>query len=145
MRIIRVQLRAPADLAAAASFQTAPINMHGARHVALFARATNANALAAATFEVAPEDVVTSPNTWYNPSGPGFTTQGAIAASALNAGGFKMALFLNPVRESLWRAVRGNFTGHATLTITQLEIWAEVAFPNQLNIQRDASINLLSS
>lgn len=145
MRIIRVQLRAAADLAAAATFQTPPVNMQGALHCALFARATNANALAAATFEVAPEDVVTSPNTWFNPSGPGYTTQSALSGAALNAGGLKMALFLNPVRPSMWRAFRGNFTGHATLIISGLEVWAEVLFPPTLNIQRDASINLLSS
>lgn len=144
-RIVRQLLRPAADLAAAANYLSPPFGIMGAVGMCVYARATNANALSAQTFEIAPEDLVTSPNTWYSPSGHGFTSFTSLAGANLSVGGFTAQGYPTVVNRPFpWRACRINLTGHATLVVAGLEVWAVVIMPSGLVVVENAAGSVIT-
>lgn len=144
-RIVRQLIRPAADLAALANFLTPPFEIFGAVSISVFARATNANALSAQSFEIAPEDLVTSPNTWFNPAGQGITSLTSLASFNLSAGGFTAQAYPTTIgRPFPWRACRVNVTGHATLIVAGLELWAVVIFPKDMTAIESAAGSVLT-
>lgn len=116
----KIVLRAAADLAPGAAQQTPAIPCFGARQVVIVYKATNSNGLAACTIEIAGG---ASGGTWYSPMS-GLTVIGTPAGNNLAGGGYCHAL--SPADLIPWRFCRGNFSPHASLTITGLSITAFV-------------------
>lgn len=122
--MIRQTLRAASDLLATVVWTSPAILALGATQIVLNIKATNANAPVAFAWEVSADGL-----DWATGAPPiGTLTQyDAITAQALNnAGGRIVALICNYQGGATpgmpWKFVRAKITGHATLSITGLEV-----------------------
>lgn len=144
MRILRTQLRAPADLAPAANFISPPLDVLGSIAVAFIGKATNANQLTIANIETTPDTLIAG-QTWYNAtSNGGWGNQGSLLGNPLNNGGYIFQIYpAVAYKPAVWRGARINITGHATLTITGFELIGIVIYAADTTIIETSELSVM--